>query len=135
MWEHTKKQVECPLCRDPVSVIFTEFGKNDENRALKANIDQYNKAFVEQRSAYTMVSEMPFLIQKWLNSLKDCSNILRNKKRIFLLLTAIGYLISPLDILPELIFGIFGYIDDIVVVGSMLTAISHSFLRSIAERH
>ena len=82
-----------------------------------------------------MVSEMPYLIQKWLNSLKDFTNILKNKKRIFLLLTALGYLISPIDILPELIFGIFGYVDDFVVVGSMLTAISHSFLRSYAERH
>lgn len=32
---------------------------------------------------------------------------------LFIFIAALAYLVSPIDLIPELIFGIFGYADDI----------------------
>ena len=47
-------------------------------------------------------------------------NIFSKFKLIFSLLTAILYIISGIDLIPEIITGMFGFIDDIfVLVGSL----------------
>ena len=45
------------------------------------------------------------------------------------------YFISPLDILPEAIFGIFGYVDDCLVVLMALIYACQTFRNVIANRN
>lgn len=40
----------------------------------------------------------------------------KKKRNLFLGLAAVVYLISPIDIIPELVFGPFGLIDDVAIL-------------------
>ena len=116
-------------------MIFIEGDKANLDRDTRKKINQYNVKYVEKRSAFTMVKEMPNLLQKWLKSFRTVEGAKRNAWSVIQLVMALGYLISPIDLIPEIIFGIFGYIDDIAVVGTVLTNISQRFLRSYTESH
>ena len=49
----------------------------------------------------------------------------RLAKTNFKFLLMLIYLISPVDLIPELVFGVFGYADDFVVCASLLRAFCH----------
>lgn len=53
---------------------------------------------------------------------------------LLLLFVALLYLISPLDIIPEAVFGFFGLLDDVAVVLVIAVYISVIYRRLIAER-
>ncbi len=50
------------------------------------------------------------------------------------ILVGLLYLISPIDLIPECIFGIVGLIDDLIVLGIMLLFISNIFYNFLANR-
>lgn len=55
--------------------------------------------------------------------------------RVFIcVLAAIMYLISPLDMIPEAVFGIFGLIDDIVVVVLLAIYVTIIYRRFLSTR-
>lgn len=37
-------------------------------------------------------------------------------REVLVALTAIGYLLSPIDFIPEAVFGLFGLLDDLLVL-------------------
>jgi len=49
-------------------------------------------------------------------------------------LFALFYLISPLDVLPEAVFGFFGFLDDVFVVLLITIYISVIYRRLVAAR-
>ena len=54
------------------------------------------------------------------------------------LLYIIGFLIyflSPLDLIPELSFGLFGMVDDMLVLGYVVVAITGFFYNILVERN
>jgi RING finger protein 170 len=58
-----------------------------------------------------------------------------NKIRVFLLTVMnVLYLVSPIDILPEAVFGIIGYFDDMVFVFTTLMYLSSVYRDIIANR-
>ncbi len=119
------------MCRDPVSIIFVEFGKEHDEK-LKAKIMRYNRTYVEDRSAFVMVREMPQLMLKWLRYLNTYDHLVHNKRAIIYCLICFVYLVSPFDLIPEAVFGLVGYIDDFMIIGTVLTTITQAFLRQYA---
>lgn len=49
-------------------------------------------------------------------------------------LVALLYLVSPLDIIPESVFGFFGFLDDLFITLLLAVYISVIYRRLIAER-
>ena len=47
----------------------------------------------------------------------------------------LGYFLSPLDIIPEVIFGVFGMVDDILVGLYVIIAISSVFYQMLVDRN
>ena len=52
-----------------------------------------------------------------------------------IIITAIGYTLSPIDLIPEFIFGVFGVVDDVLVVGYGALAIASFFYNLLVERN
>lgn len=53
--------------------------------------------------------------------------LLQRFKFIIYIIGLIVYFVSPFDLIPEFIFGIFGFIDDVIVVIYVVVAISTVF--------
>ena len=65
-----------------------------------------------------MIRDMPFLIKRLLRFMRTREGFFFLFKYIIrshYLIILVMYILSPIDILPEIIFGIFGLIDDILV--------------------
>mmetsp|Transcript_11865 Transcript_11865/g.13410 ORF Transcript_11865/g.13410 Transcript_11865/m.13410 type:complete len:107 (+) Transcript_11865:284-604(+) len=104
------------MCRNPISVIFMEFDK-DQNPDLSKKIRRYNKKYVDKRSLVTILKEMPFLLKKWLRYISNFRNLINNKTEIIYFVFSLLYLISPIDLLPEAILGVIGLLDDAAIIG------------------
>jgi RING finger protein 170 len=53
----------------------------------------------------------------------------------FMFIVAFLYFLSPLDIIPEALFGIFGFLDDILIVFLFAIYISIIYRQIIANRN
>lgn len=53
---------------------------------------------------------------------------------VILLLLALLYLLSPLDIIPEHIFGILGFLDDILIILSVFFVVSIIYRAAVLEQ-
>ncbi|CAN7937702.1 unnamed protein product, partial [Ixodes hexagonus] len=148
-WRHGnwRGAVRCPVCRQQVSVMlrcFQEQQVNDdadvqreERLRLLRDINDYNRRF----------SGEP---RPWLDHLRDLPTLLRHagseffsvggimymfRLRIVLcFVAAVMYLISPLDMIPEAIFGILGLLDDVFVVLLLAIYVTVIYRRFLATR-
>lgn len=48
---------------------------------------------------------------------------------------AVAYFISPIDLLPELVFGPFGYLDDIALLGYVLNGLLNEVPEEVPNRY
>lgn len=55
-------------------------------------------------------------MMRWRGGLPVCSRLYF----VMLALTLLVYIISPLDLIPEIVFGIFGYADDLIAIVAMV---------------
>lgn len=53
----------------------------------------------------------------------------------FYLIFGIIYLLSPFDLIPEILLGAFGMVDDILVIGYVVVAISSVVYNTMVERN
>ncbi len=91
---------------------------------MKNNYKQlFLKALKNPGSAINYILNLPKLIKLHYRLLKDSRTPLDAK---VVLTLAILYVISPVDIIPELLIPIIGYADDIII----LIAGSHYFLKA-----
>ena len=58
--------------------------------------------------------EVPFLIQTFTEQLQR-GRVLDNIRNIGMLLGGVVYVLSPLDLVPEAVFGLIGFLDDAAV--------------------
>lgn len=148
LWEHggVVRQMLCPLDRCPVEAIVPEYKMREkiqrkqrtgaaerllsrqEVQQIDAKLAQYN-THNPQRSArgvlrlamrsLSLARFMPLLIQA----------------KIFLLFVLpILYTLSPIDLIPELIFGVVGYLDDLVIILVALVALANISRRMLGEQ-
>ena len=52
---------------------------------------------------------------------------------ILVMLAAVAYFLSPFDLIPEMVFGIFGYIDDIIAVFFVLVHVAEQYRMHVAN--
>ena len=76
---------------------------------------------------------MPTLLQQMLSRL--CS--LRGMaiaRIVFVLLSALAYLLSPFDLIPESVFGVVGLVDDLLYIAVCLFIVGRMFYNAYSTR-
>ncbi|MBN1356187.1 DUF1232 domain-containing protein [bacterium] len=74
----------------------------------------------------------PDLLHLCIHLVRDPEVPARHKAK---LAAAIAYFISPLDLLPEAVFGPFGYLDDIALTAYVLNGLLNEVPEHVIDRH
>lgn len=141
-------RISCPMCRQQISVLFACFTERElqatptsavgaEIQLLYQMIDEYNRRFSgEPRSFMEMVRDCPTLMRHLWNEFFSVGGLmLMFRIRIVLcFLAALMYLFSPLDIIPEAVFGVLGLLDDVFVLFLLAIYISIIYRRLVVSR-
>ncbi|XP_077981589.1 E3 ubiquitin-protein ligase RNF170-like [Glandiceps talaboti] len=142
-WRHGSwlGAVHCPVCRQQVTMLFADFSEeereSEEGRARLQDVYDYNRRFSgEPRPIMDYIRDLPTLLRHaWGEFFSLGGLVWMFRLRILLcLLAAILYFISPLDIIPEAVFGILGFMDDLFVILLLLIYVSIIYRNIVANR-
>jgi len=139
--------VRCPVCRQQVTILFQLFTEDVLNTAeievieqrnnLQREIGDYNRRFSGAvRPLMDYILDLPTILRHLWNEFFSVGGLVHMFRiRIILcLLAAFTYLISPLDILPEAVFGILGLLDDLFVFLLLAIYVSIIYRSYLANR-
>lgn len=79
---------------------------------------EYNVRFDDNRTIIRTILELPYVLQRlarFIFSWQFVLYFLRSFHIIRLVVICVVYLLMPLDLLPESVMGIVGYLDDILL--------------------
>ena len=117
--------VTCPCCRRRVDALITRFSTAEEHSgemaALLSRIQQYNARFSgESRPLADHLRDTPVYLRRMAGeAVSSPGGLVRLLFRSHFILSVIGsllYVFSPFDLLPELVFGVLGYVDDALIL-------------------
>lgn len=135
--------ISCPICRQMVTMMLPAFTldaetvNNQLNRPIILNINKYNKKFSGMpRNYMDYIYDLPTLLRHSFIALfsLDGLAIWYRVRVVFLVLFALCYLLSPFDLIPETLFGIFGLIDDILIFLFLAVYITIIYRQIVANR-
>eukprot|EP00347_Sterkiella_histriomuscorum_P014469 403360751 len=134
----TKREhkIECPYCRRNISFLVMKNPARIEPRD-KDDILRFNNLFSSDRTFSDRLRDFPFLIGRFRDEVIRTRGLFlfQNCQALFYILLMAIYFLSPFDLIPEFIFGIFGMIDDLIVVIYAFVAISSVFYQFMVERN
>lgn len=143
-WRHGNwlGSVHCPVCRQQVSLLLRNFPvseatSSEAGRDAVTNINDYNRRFSGQpRPWMDYIRDVPALMRHlWGEFFSMSGLVLMFRVRILLCALAIFlYLISPLDFLPEAVFGAIGFLDDLFVLMLLLIYMTVIYRNVVAAR-
>eukprot|EP00117_Sycon_ciliatum_P012609 scpid88833/ scgid5395/ RING finger protein 170; Putative LAG1-interacting protein len=119
------RAILCPVCRQSVSILLPDFTEADrahderEREDILGRINDYNRRFSGvPRTAWEYIADAPALLSYlWHQLWTGHYLLLMFRVRVLLsIVVMVVYLLSPLDIIPEAVFGLFGLLDDLVLV-------------------
>ncbi|XP_072311376.1 E3 ubiquitin-protein ligase RNF170 [Eucyclogobius newberryi] len=139
--------IHCPICRQIVTLLFPLFHENAtpqrvqdgeaEPQLILRDINDYNRRFSGQpRSLMERLRDVPTLLRHLFREMFSVGGLFwMFRIRILLcLIGAITYLVSPLDILPEALFGLLGFMDDFFVILLLFVYISIMYREVVTQR-
>uniref|UniRef100_H3CCW6 E3 ubiquitin-protein ligase RNF170 n=1 Tax=Tetraodon nigroviridis TaxID=99883 RepID=H3CCW6_TETNG len=131
--------INCPICRQMVTLLFPLFPEDGEAepQLILRDINDYNRRFSGQpRSLMDRLRDVPTLLRHAFREMFSVGGLFwMFRIRILLCLVgAITYLASPLDILPEALFGLLGFLDDFFVILLLLVYISIMYREVVTQR-
>ena len=128
------------MCRQTITLIFLNFNGSEAENVMQERphlvdkIGSYNRRFSgAPRPWIDYIYDIPTLIrQMW----SDTGLDLLMRCRIYVYFgLAIVYVVIPMDILPESVFGIVGMIDDIVVIVIIALYLTSTYRNYVAYRN
>lgn len=139
--------INCPICRQMVTLLFPLFPEHAspqrvqdgeaEPQLILRDLNDYNRRFSGQpRSLMDRLRDVPTLLRHAFREMFSVGGLFwMFRIRILLCLVgAITYLASPLDILPEALFGLLGFLDDFFVILLLLVYISIMYREVVTQR-
>uniref|UniRef100_A0A8C7EG68 E3 ubiquitin-protein ligase RNF170 n=1 Tax=Nothoprocta perdicaria TaxID=30464 RepID=A0A8C7EG68_NOTPE len=130
--------IRCPICRQTVTLFLPLFSEDQQDAAqVLQDVNDYNRRFSGQpRSIMERIMDLPTLLRHAFREMFSVGGLFwMFRIRIFLcLLGALLYLASPLDFLPEALFGILGFLDDFFVIFLLLIYISIMYREVVTQR-
>ncbi|KAH9390793.1 hypothetical protein TYRP_006377 [Tyrophagus putrescentiae] len=152
-WQHAQWRggaIRCPVCRQGVNILLPCFSTSNGSSSSSTStssassithvireINTYNRRFSgEPRPWSDYLYDLPTLLRHLTNDFFSFNGLMYMFRiRIVLcVVAAIMYLISPLDMIPEAVFGIFGLFDDIVVVLLLAIYVTIIYRRFLSAR-
>uniref|UniRef100_A0A3B4APF2 RING-type E3 ubiquitin transferase n=1 Tax=Periophthalmus magnuspinnatus TaxID=409849 RepID=A0A3B4APF2_9GOBI len=119
-----------------LSHLQTNYGEAEPQLILR-DINDYNRRFSGQpRSLMDRLRDVPTLLRHAFREMFSVGGLFwMFRIRILLcLIGAITYLASPLDILPEALFGLLGFMDDFFVILLLFVYISIMYREVVTQR-
>uniref|UniRef100_A0ACD5WLF7 Uncharacterized protein n=1 Tax=Avena sativa TaxID=4498 RepID=A0ACD5WLF7_AVESA len=146
VWLHGSvlRPSDCPLCRRSITLLVpsevASLLRNEPEIAPVMNrIQQYNGRFAgAPHNVIQWLLDQPFYIRRMLTEFRDT---LRGPPLFFKIQVVLAvvlsllYLVSPMDLLPEVVLGYRGLLDDIVVFIAAYAYISAAYRAVLVARH
>ncbi|KAH7443351.1 hypothetical protein KP509_02G030700 [Ceratopteris richardii] len=143
VWQHASalQPCRCPICRRSINLLIPSQFEQDEGpeaqRVLR-EIANYNRLHGDgPRSLVQRVRDMPLLLRRLARDLMDPQRALplvHRTRIIIYLMLAVFYVLSPLDILPEGLFGIIGLFDDFLLMAVVLFHLASIYRASLVQQ-
>ncbi|KAM9331556.1 E3 ubiquitin-protein ligase RNF170 [Gastrophryne carolinensis] len=131
--------ISCPICRQTVTLLFPVFQVTEQQDAqeISQEVNSYNRRFSGQpRSLMERIMDLPTLLRHAFREMFSVGGLfwMFRIRIVLCLLGAFFYLVSPLDIIPEALFGILGFMDDFFVLFLLLIYISIMYREVVTQR-
>lgn len=134
---------KCPICRRLINLLVPAAlsGQEDGPQAQRilGEIQHYNCIFGgAPRSLTQRLQDLPFFIRRLFRELMDPQRTLplvfRARMLMMVALSAI-YVLSPVDILPESMLGLFGFVDDLLILLIVFLHLAAVYRSLLLYRH
>lgn len=139
--------INCPICRQMVTLLFPLFHDNGrsartqdeqvEPATIINGINDYNRRFSGQpRSLVDRLRDVPTLLRHAFREMFSVGGLFwMFRIRILLCLVgALTYLAAPLDLIPEGVVGLLGFMDDFFVILLLFIYISIMYREVVTQR-
>lgn len=138
-------RLSCPLCRQDINIMLLSFTPEEvqsnelegERIAIETTVHEYNIRFANgSRNWLSYIRDCPVLVRHMLIDFFSFGGLvwMFRVRVIVCFLAAIMYLFLPLDIIPEAMFGFFGFLDDLIVFFLCAIYVSIIYRRVIINR-
>ena len=74
---------------------------------------------LDERPWYRMLAEVPHMLGQVINRPLIVIRLILRVRAIMVLGLVLAYVLSPLDVIPESIFGALGLLDDLIVMAAV----------------
>ncbi|XP_071117218.1 E3 ubiquitin-protein ligase RNF170-like [Haliotis cracherodii] len=126
-WQHGQwlGAVRCPVCRQQITLLLRNFTEGEniedsaERRVILDQISNYNRRFSgEPRPITDYIRDLPVLLRHAYTEFFSVGGLIWmfRLRVIVCFFAALLYFISPLDIIPEAVFGLLGFLDDLFII-------------------
>ncbi|CAH2293493.1 E3 ubiquitin- ligase RNF170 isoform X1 [Pelobates cultripes] len=131
--------ISCPICRQTVTLLFPMFevGEQQDAQQLFQEVNSYNRRFSGQpRSLMERIMDLPTLLRHAFREMFSVGGLfwMFRIRIVLCVLGALFYIVLPLDIIPEALFGILGFLDDFFVFFLLLIYISIMYREVVTQR-
>ncbi|XP_022151701.1 E3 ubiquitin-protein ligase RNF170-like [Momordica charantia] len=146
VWDHgsSLQPCKCPLCRRQITLLVPSEASarqqsNPEVARILNNIRTYNHHFGDNSAGLIQrMQDLPFLLRRLLRELLDPQRslplVIRARVYIAMVLSVV-YTLSPIDIIPEAMLGVFGLMDDIFILLICFLYIAAMYRSVLYYRH
>ncbi|CAL9055480.1 unnamed protein product [Musa banksii] len=147
VWHHGSalQPCKCPICRRFITLLIPADAAVQERQDTGAsqvleNIEKYNRKFGGGPSSIIQrLRDLPFFMRRLLRELIDTQRSLLPlvlRARIFFAMAVSAiYVLSPVDILPEGVFGFVGLLDDLIVLLVVILHLATIYRSVLVYRH
>ncbi|KAF4525192.1 hypothetical protein B566_EDAN008297 [Ephemera danica] len=139
--------ITCPLCRQNITMLFSVFTPQEmaaDNPHADARRDRilselhhYNRLHSGQpRTFMQCIRDSPVLIRHLICDLLTPDGLMRifNVQIVLCVFAGLVYLISPIDAIPEAMFGLVGLFDDLIVIVMLFLYVSTIYRHVMVTR-
>ncbi|ETV73885.1 hypothetical protein H257_11542 [Aphanomyces astaci] len=129
----------CPCCRQHIHLVHTFYSPDEmssqEGHACLLKLDQFNLRARRQAASFVQqLTDLPTLLS-WAGRARSQSSLtLWSPMRMACCVVTLLYIVSPVDVIPEAAFGLFGYMDDLFLVLVILLGIASAIRDDIVHQ-
>ena len=140
-WTHVGdfQPANCPMCRSRVTLLMLSQRREEYLRDADnlAKVESYNRRHSGQpRSFIEQLYDTPAFLRHLFHAFftPGVLHLTYSIRIVMVLIALLVYVVSPLDIIPESVFGVFGMIDDVIIVIFLLCLVGNLYRAFLVER-
>lgn len=146
VWDHgpALHPCKCPLCRREITLLVPSEASSRQSHMVNTmeilpRIERYNRRFGEQSNGLMQrMQDLPFLLRRLLRDIRDPQRTLPFfiRARVYLAMAvSVIYVLSPVDIIPEGLLGLIGFLDDLIIIFMCFLHVAALYRAVLLSRH